>query len=96
MFSALYLFVPYMTHCLTRFFQDTLDKVLGPEELLLVLMVLEALWLLLLLFKLSCLPLLAHVVSVLSSFSSPAVSRLPLCLKDGGLLPKGPLTFNFT
>ena len=80
----IYLF-PNMTHCLTCFFQDTLDKVLSPEELLLVSMVLEALWLLLLLFKLSCLPLSAPVVSVLSSFSSPAVSRLPLCLKDGNI-----------
>ena len=74
-----------MTHCLTRFFQDTLNKGLSPEELLLVSMVLEALWLLLLLFKLSCLPLSAPVVSILSSFSSPAVSCLPLCLKDGNI-----------
>ena len=79
----IYLF-PNMTHCLTCFFQDTLDKVLSPEELLLVSMVLEAFWLLLL-FKLSCFPLSAPVVSVLSSFSSPAVSRLPLCLKDGNI-----------
>ena len=85
-----------MTHCLTRFFQDTLDKALSSEELLLVSMVMEALCLFSLLFKSSCLPFSAPVVSALSSFSSPAVSRLPLCLKDGGLLPKGPLTFNFT
>ena len=31
-----------------------------------------------------------------SSFSSPAVSRLPRCLNEGGLLPRGPLTFSLT
>lgn len=84
-----------MTHCLTRFFQDTFDKAFPSEGLLLGSLVFKEFWLFPLLFKSSGISFSASVVPALSSFSSPTVSRLPLCLKDGGLLPRGPLTFDF-
>ena len=79
---------------MTLFFHEALDKASFTEDLLLFSLVLDLFWLFLLLFKSSLIAISAPASC--SSFSSPAVSRLPRVLNEGGLLPRGPLTCPLT